>query len=125
MVQMSVEEFQELVDQSIDQIPEEFKSKLDNVDIGVEIWPTFEDMRSIRAHPGTILFGLYKGIPKTKRGLYYSNVLPDKITIFAGPILSMNNSREEAKEQIKRTVIHEIGHYFGMSEESIRKAERK
>lgn len=124
MVNMSLEEFQKLVDKAIEDIPEEFKGHLDNVDVLVEIWPTFQDMQSIRAHPGTILFGLYRGVPKTKRGLYYSGVLPDKITIFAGPIISMSQTIEQAKNQIKRTVIHEIGHYFGMSEKAIRHAER-
>lgn len=125
MINMSLEEFQRLVDESVGGIPEEFRKHLDNVDIGVEIWPTFLDMQSIRAHPGTILFGLYRGIPKTKRGLYYSNVLPDKISIFAGPILSMSENIDAAKLQIKKTVIHEIGHFFGMSEEAIREAEEE
>ena len=123
MINMSLEEFQRLVDKAVEDIPEEFRKHLDNVDIGIEIWPTAEEMKSIRAHPHTILFGLYRGVPKTKRGLYYSGVLPDKISIFAGPIISMSNDIDGAKLQIKKTVIHEIGHYFGMSEEAIRKAE--
>lgn len=120
---MSLEEFQKLVEKTVEDIPEEFKKHLDNVDIGVEIWPTIEDLRSLRKHSDSILFGLYRGVPKTKRGLYYSGVLPDKISIFAGSILSMANNEEEAKSQIKKTVIHEIGHFFGMSEEAIRQAE--
>lgn len=123
MVEMDPEEFERIVDDAVASIPEEFRKALDNVDILVEVWPNSLDLQSIRAHPGTILFGLYRGVPKTKRGLYYSGVLPDKITIFAGPILSMANSINDVKHQIKRTVIHEIGHYFGMSEETIRKAE--
>ena len=125
MVNMSLEEFQQLVEKAVKGIPEEFKKHLDNVDIGIEVWPTFEEIQSIRAHPDITLFGLYKGIPKTKRGLYYTGVLPDKITIFAGPILSLSKNEEEAKAQIKKTVIHEIGHYFGMSEAAIRKAEEE
>lgn len=125
MVDMDMEEFQRLVNEAVEGIPKEFKKHLDNLDIRVEIWPTFEDMHSIRAHPQTLLFGLYKGIPKTKRGLYYSAVLPDKISIFAGPILSMAENIDSAKHQIRKTVIHEIGHYFGMSEEAIREAEKE
>lgn len=125
MVNMDLEEFQRLVDEAVESIPEEFKKHLDNIDIGVEIWPTIEDMRSIRIHPHSILLGLYRGVPKTKRGLYYSGVLPDKISIFAGPILSMADNKEEAKSQVRKTVIHEIGHYFGMSEEAIRQAEKE
>lgn len=124
MVDMNLEEFQRVVDEAVGEIPEEFGKLLDNVDVGVEIWPTPQDLNSIRAHPETILFGLYRGVPKTKRGLYYSTVLPDKITIFAGSILSMSNTEEDARDQIKKTVIHEIGHYFGMSEDAIREAER-
>lgn len=125
MVNISLEDFQKLVDEAVEGIPEEFKKHLDNVDIGVEIWPTRQDMQSIRAHPHTILFGLYKGIPKTKRGLYYSAVMPDKISIFAGPIISMSKDIDGVKLQVKKTVIHEIGHFFGMSEEAIREAEKE
>jgi predicted Zn-dependent protease with MMP-like domain len=123
LYEMSLEEFQEVVDQTMDGLPKEFREKLDNVEVLVEIWPTHQDMQSIRAHPGAILFGLYRGVPQTKRGLYYSGVMPDKILIFAGPILSMSQTIEEAKKQIKKTVLHEVGHHFGMSEEDIRKAE--
>jgi predicted Zn-dependent protease with MMP-like domain len=121
---MSLEEFEGVVNKTIEDLPKEFGEKLENVDVLVEIWPTLEDMQSIRSHPGSILFGLYRGIPQTQRGLYYSGVLPDKIVIFAGPILSMSSTIHEAKDQIKKTVLHEIGHHFGMSEEDIRKAEK-
>jgi predicted Zn-dependent protease with MMP-like domain len=121
--QMSLEEFEGVVEETIKDLPAEFRKRLENVDVLVEIWPTLEDMQSIRAHPGSILFGLYRGIPQTKRGLYYSGVLPDKITIFAGPILSLAGNLEDAKTQIKKTVLHEIGHHFGMSEEDIRQAQ--
>ncbi len=121
---MDFEEIENLVKQTVEDLPEEFKSRLENVDILVEIWPTEQDLRSIFAHPGTTLFGLYRGVPKTKRGDNYSGVLPDKIVIFAGPILSFARSLEEAKRQIKKTVLHEIGHYFGMSEQAIRKAQQ-
>ena len=120
---MSLEEFEEIVDQTVMELPVEFTSQLDNVDILVEIWPSEEDLKSILAHPGTTLFGLYRGVPKTKRGNNYSAVLPDKITIYAGPILATSQSVEEAKKQIRKTVLHEIGHYFGMSEDAIRVAQ--
>lgn len=132
---MTLEEFEEEVNKTVDELPEEFKKQLDNVDVLVEIWPSEDDLRSILArhhevgstlgvHPGVTLFGLYKGVPKTRRGSNYSAVLPDKITIYAGPILSFSTSLEDAKSQIKKTVLHEIGHYFGMSEESIREAQK-
>ena len=120
---MDLEEFQKIVTESVESLPDEFKSEIDNVDIAIELWPTDDDLRSIFAHPGVTLFGLYRGIPKTKRG-NYSGVLPDKIVIFAGPILRFSNSAEDAKKQIKKTVLHEIGHYFGMSEKAIRQAQK-
>lgn len=122
METITQEQFESIVAEVLETIPDTFRKELDNVAITVELWPSIEDLKSIRSHPGTLLFGLYRGVPKTKRGLYYSAVLPDKITIFAGPILSISQSSEELKEQIRKTVIHEIGHYFGMSEEDIRKA---
>src|SRR5258708_420991 len=122
---MDIEQFEKIVEETVAELPEEFKNRLDNVDVSVEVWPTKEDLKSIFAHPGVTLFGLYKGIPKTKRGNNYSGVLPDKITIFAGPILSFAPSLEAAKKQIKKTVLHEIGHYFGMSEKAIREAQEE
>lgn len=121
---MTIEEFEEIVDQTVEELPTEFKSRIENVAIQVEIWPTEDDLRSIFAHPGTTLFGLYRGIALTKRGNNYNAVLPDKIIIFAGPILQFYPDPEEAKKQIKKTVLHEIGHYFGMSEKAIREAQK-
>ncbi len=123
---MDIDEIEDLVKQTVEELPEEFKSALDNVDILVEDWPTQEDLRSIFAHPGVTLFGLYRGIPKTKRiTSNYNAVLPDKIVIFAGPIFRFSPTLDAAKKQIKNTVLHELGHYFGMSEVAIRKAQRK
>ncbi len=119
---MTLEEFENEVNKVLEELPDEFKKEIDNVDVLVEVWPTESDLKSILAHPGTTLFGLYRGVPKTKRLSSYSGVLPDKITIFAGPIVSISPNLEAARKQIKKTVLHEIGHYFGMSEESIRAA---
>lgn len=121
---ISLEEFETIVDSTVEDLPEEFKSQIENVSFLVEEWPSEEDLQSTTAHSGSTLLGLYRGVPKTKRGDYYSAVLPDKIIIFAGPIISISKTEEEAKENIKKTVLHEIGHYFGMSEEEIRKAQK-
>lgn len=120
---MTLEEFEKIVDEVLEDLPPEFSGKLDNVVISVEKWPTLFDLRSIMAHPGTLLFGLYRGVPQTQRG-HYSGVLPDKIVIFAGPILMVSKDLDDAKRRIRQTVLHEIGHHFGMSEAEIRKAER-
>lgn len=102
MVDMSMEEFGNLVDQAIEGIPGEFRKLMENVEIIMEDWPTQDDLESNRIHPHSTLFGLYRGVPKTKRGNYYSLRLPDKITIFAGPILSHSSDKKEAEFQIKK-----------------------
>lgn len=117
---MTLDEVEDIVEEAIKDLPEEFASALDNVGLVVEPWPTQEEFESIKAHPSnSLLFGLYRGIPKTKRPWSYS-ALPDKITIYAGPILMVSRDLEDAKERIKKTVLHEIGHHFGMSDEQLR-----
>lgn len=121
---MTLREFESLVTETVDQMPKEFAEALSNVDIVVEIWPNELDMKDGGSHRGTWLFGLYRGIPQTRRG-QYTGAIPDKIIIFAGPILSAYwPDMKAVRQQIKSTVLHEIGHHFGMSEEQIRKAER-
>ena len=120
---MEKEKFEELVKQGIEAIPKRFLEKLDNVDIVIEDEPTEEQMKKLRIRKDIKLFGLYEGIPQTKRG-FYSGVLPDKITIFKKPIEEVCFSDEQIKEQVRKTVWHEIAHHFGMSEERVRKAEK-
>lgn len=117
---MTLEDVEEVVDETVNNLPEEFASALDNVGLVVEPWPSREEFESIKAHPSnTLLFGLYHGIPKTKRLSNYSS-LPDKITIYAGPILMISKDLEDAKRRIKNTVLHEIGHHFGMDDMQLR-----
>lgn len=118
---MTLKDFEALVAQALDHLPEQFAKALDNVEIVVEIWPTPQDLMAGKVTHGT-LFGLYRGIPKTKRGTYQA-VLPDKISIFAGPIVAAFGENFDAvRQQVRKTVLHEIGHHFGMSEEEIRNA---
>lgn len=116
---MTLEEVEDIVEEAVKGLPIEFFSKLDNVGFVVEAWPNAFEMESIKAHPGSLLFGLYRGIPKTKRLSSYS-ALPDKIIIYAGPILMVSKGLEDAKERIKKTVLHEIGHHFGMNDSQLR-----
>lgn len=117
---MTLEEVEDVVEETIKDLPEEFSGALDNVGLVVEPWPTRQEFESIKAHPSnTLLFGLYRGIPRTQRYSNYS-ALPDKITIYAGPILMMSKDLEDAKLRIKNTVLHEIGHHFGMSDDQLR-----
>jgi predicted Zn-dependent protease with MMP-like domain len=121
---MTFGEFEELVRQAVVELPEEFAQALSNIEIVAEVWPTEEDLRGGRVGRGYHLFGQYRGVPHTLRA-NYNAALPDKIAIFAGPILSAYwPDLPAVRRQIKATVLHEIGHHFGMTEEQIRKAEQ-
>lgn len=117
---MTIEEVEKIVKETIAGLPVEFRDQMDNVALIVEAWPTNQELQSIDISHTSLLFGLYRGIPKTKRTIYYSSPA-DKITIFAGPILAASQNLEDAKRRIKDTVLHEIGHHFGMSDEQLRK----
>ncbi len=121
---MTKEKFEEIVKEGISQIPEKFLKKLENVAIVIEDEPTSYQLRKLKVRENSIIFGLYEGIPQTKRG-NYGQVLPDKITIFQKAIEEYANSEEEIKEMVKNTVWHEIAHHFGMDERRVREAERR
>jgi predicted Zn-dependent protease with MMP-like domain len=117
---MTIAEFEQLVSQALDDLPPEFARAMDNVEVVAEVWPTAEQLSAGSAGPASTLLGLYRGVPQTKRGSY-AGALPDKIIIFAGPILSLYGSDPDVvKREVRNTVLHEIGHHFGMSDEEIR-----
>ena len=119
---MTREEFEQLVAQALDGLPDKFARVMDNVEVTVEIWPTVEDLAAGHVPQGATLFGLYRGIPQTKRANYQA-ALPDKIVIFAGPLYAAYGVDEEKlKTEVRNTVLHEIGHHFGMSDSEIRAA---
>ena len=121
IVNMERQKFEELVIKTVDSLPPEFQRKLENVDIVVENWPTRRQLRQAkRSHP-TQLLGLYQGIPQTRRGEKYGLVLPDKITIFQGPIEAQCCCDDEIEAKVKEVVRHEIAHHFGLDEETLRK----
>lgn len=111
---MDRERFEQLVNEGVEEIPEKFLRLLDNVGIVIEDKPT-----------RTPLFGLYEGVPHTRRGPNYFGVLPDKITIFMQPILELAQNEEEVRKIVRDTVWHEIAHHFGFDEKEVRKAEKK
>ena len=121
---MTQEKFEEMVKEGIGAIPERFLEKLSNVDIVIEDEPTPYQLSKLRARKSSIIFGLYEGIPQTKRGPY-GQVLPDKITIFKKPIERMARTEEEIKEIVKNTVWHEIAHHFGTDEKRVREIEAR
>ncbi len=121
---MTQEKFETLINESIQAIPKRFLEKLSNVDICVEDNPTSYQLKKLRVKKNSLVFGLYEGVPQTKRG-HYGQVLPDKITIFKRPIERIAHSENEIKEIVKNTVWHEIAHHFGLDEKQVRIAEKR
>jgi len=115
------EQFENIVTDAIESLPDKFKTKIYNVAIFVEDFPTLEQMRKVNVRNKYGLFGLYEGYHQASRR-NVGPVLPDRITIFRVPIMSAFDSPAAAKEQIIRTVKHEIAHHFGSDEHGARKA---
>ncbi len=124
-MKFSRQDFELFVKEGIEKIPEKFLNLLNNVDIVIEDEPTPAQRRKMRLRPDMTLFGLYEGVPQSKRGPGYSFVLPDKITIFERPIEDAARSVDELKRIVRDTVWHEIAHHFGMEEARVRLAEKK
>jgi predicted Zn-dependent protease with MMP-like domain len=116
----SSEEFEQLVAQALDTLPDFFLQKLENIDVVVADWPTAADLQAVGMKPGQLLLGLYQGVPLTRRTSRYGLVLPDKITIFQGPIEQICRTREEVVQRVQRTVKHELAHHFGISDDRLR-----
>jgi len=110
--------FEKLVQQSLRRLPRRFKKKLDNISVEVEDRPSAELLRDMGITSGT-LFGLYQGVPLTQREWNYGNVLPDRIVIYQRPIESAAASPGEIEELVLDTVMHEVGHYFGFSDDEL------
>jgi predicted Zn-dependent protease with MMP-like domain len=110
-------DFYELVERALEGLPPELSSLLDNVAIVVEDWPDHSTPLASDDHENT-LYGLYEGVPLTQRSSGYYGILPDKVTIFRGP-LQRDFPRAALEEQIRITVVHEIAHHFGLDEERL------
>ena len=121
---MDKEKFEELVDLAVKSVPEEFLSRLDNIDILVEDRPTLSQLRKAKLKANQTLLGLYEGIPQTRRGTNYGMVLPDKITIFQKAIEAKCHNDGEIVTEIERVVKHEIAHYFGISDARLHELDR-
>jgi predicted Zn-dependent protease with MMP-like domain len=123
-MKVSEEEFEGLVAEAISSLPENFKEKMENIAIAIEDFPSQELLIEMKIKSPYSLLGLYRGVPYPRRGIWYRNVLPDKIIIFKKPIEVRCRNREDIKESVRRVVIHEIGHYFGLNEADLRRIER-
>lgn len=121
---LSDSEFDLLITRAMDELPQKYIKGLDNVAIVYGDEPDEHQRIKARLQHGNILLGLYEGIPLTKRGAGYTFVLPDKITLFKNSILAVTNTPEELFEQIKRTLWHEIAHYYGLDHDDIHRIQR-
>ncbi len=125
MLEISDEEFDRLISEAMDVLPAEYIERLNNVAITYQDEPTAEQRQRLKLRPHQSLFGLYEGVPLTRRGNSYNLVPPDKITLFKNPILASVNSLAELKNQITRTLWHEIAHFYGLGHDRIDQLERK
>jgi predicted Zn-dependent protease with MMP-like domain len=121
---MDRKRFEWLVARAVEDLPEEFLHRMENIDVVVENQPTPGQMRHLGLRRGETLLGLYEGIPQTKRGEHYGLVPPDKITIFQRPIEAKCRYDAEISAEIQRVVKHEIAHHFGISDARLRQIEK-
>jgi predicted Zn-dependent protease with MMP-like domain len=107
--------FQAYVDEAVESLPAELRAQVSNVEVVVEEEPA----------PGQRLLGLYQGVPLTRRGSGYAGVLPDKITIFRGPLVRLyGHDAELLRTEVRRVVLHELAHHFGISDERLIEIDR-
>jgi predicted Zn-dependent protease with MMP-like domain len=122
---MTRERFTRLVEEALNEIPPRFRDAMRNVAVVVEDDPPPHIIEEMEIGPDDSLFGLYQGTPLPDRGWGYGNTLPDRISIYQFPIEDACEDDEEIRDCVAETVIHEFGHYFGMSEEEIEAIEEK
>lgn len=124
MLDISDEQFAEMIGQSMDELPQEYIAGLKNVAVTYEDDPSPEQRTKLKLSGRQTLFGLYEGIPLTKRNNSYTFVLPDKITLFKNPLLHSAHDMAGLKSQVRHTLWHEIAHYFGLDHDRIHEIER-
>jgi predicted Zn-dependent protease with MMP-like domain len=117
-MRVPAEEFEQLVARALDGLPEDFAEMLENVAVVVEEEPDPDDLEELGMEPDEELFGLYQGVPLSERAGAYS-ALPDRIAIYRGPILRFCRNRREVIREVRDTVVHELGHHFGLDEDDM------
>jgi predicted Zn-dependent protease with MMP-like domain len=118
-MRLSRARFEALVVRALETIPEPIRIRMENIDVVIEEWPTAQQYAALGLDPGDLLFGLYEGTPLVERDITASPLLPDKITIFRGPLEAACRTEDEIAEEVRKTVIHEVAHHFGLDEERL------
>jgi predicted Zn-dependent protease with MMP-like domain len=116
---LSDEDFDQMISTAMDELPQEYIKNLNNVAITFAENPTPEQLTKQGVRWGQLLLGLYEGIPQTARGAGYMMVLPDKITLFKQPLLEVSPDLAALRQQVKRTLWHEIAHHYGLAHRDI------
>jgi predicted Zn-dependent protease with MMP-like domain len=120
-IDLTQDEFERVVGEALDSLPKRFADLVNNVVIAVEDEPTDEDLACIAGDAGdkSELLGIYRGVALTERTLGDGPLLPDEIAVFRGPINRVSRSRQEALREVRETVMHELGHYFGLDDDEM------
>lgn len=120
---MTRRQFEALVDKALRKLPRTFRQRISNIAVVVEDWADAETLAEMGIEPPDTLYGLYRGIDLTRRDSSYGNVMPDVITIYQGPIEEDAADEQEMAEIVRETVVHELGHYFGLDDETMHRIE--
>ena len=122
---MTREKFEKLVGEAMALIPKRFRLEMQNIAVVVEDEPSAELLDEMEIEPPDSLYGLYQGTPLPERTWGYGNTLPDRVTLFQKPIEEDSEDEDDVRAVIGETLIHEVGHYFGLSEEEIEEIEER
>ena len=117
---ITFEEFQTYVAEALETLPPAISDVMENIAVTVAEYPTEAQKQSVGLKPGYSLYGLYQGVPLTQRSSNYGMVAPDRITIFMYPMVYHHPTPEAIRRQVRKTVLHEVGHHFGMGERQLR-----
>jgi predicted Zn-dependent protease with MMP-like domain len=119
MVHLSRKRFEQLVAEALKGIPADLRGALDNIEVAIQDWPSEEQLADAGVDEDDLLFGFYHGTPLPQRSPMEPYMLPDLITIFQGSLEEACETEDELQDEIRRTVVHEIAHYFGFDEEKL------
>jgi predicted Zn-dependent protease with MMP-like domain len=123
-MELSDEQFEDFLDEAIKAVPQPYNKRLENVAFLIEDYPSAEQRQKLNLYPNETLFGLYEGVPLTKRGGALK-LLPDKITVFKQPLLAVSRTPAQLRRNIGHTIWHEVAHYFGLDHDRIHQLDAK